>query len=119
MRLKSKFLAGTVVAGVMAIAPLTGAGAASACPKVAGSNLGALTFDQIADLPQTQLAIDAGILTRAEAISFYVPLDRNGDGLLCVHYPPGWDKTQSKIFLDGLDAVSFIVLTENAGSTGK
>src|SRR5688500_14794258 len=79
------------VAALMLVAAPAGAQAAGkpsyGCP--AGFNLGALTADQILQLPRSQAAIAAGVVSEAGIRAGVAGVDKNGTGRVCVQVSKG------------------------------
>ena len=57
------------------------------CP--AGFNLGALTADQVLQLPRSQAAIAAGVVDAAGIRAGVASVDKNGTGRVCVQLSNG------------------------------
>ena len=57
------------------------------CP--AGFNLGALTADQILQLPRSQAAVRDGVVSAAGIRAAVAGLDKNGTGRVCVQLSNG------------------------------
>ena len=85
----------TALAGCAILATAAAAPAAQAakprfgCPP--GFNLGRLTLDEIIDLPRTQAAIEAGLVSEADLRAGFPSLDKNGTGAVCVSLPHGFE----------------------------
>ncbi|HEX5781277.1 MAG TPA: hypothetical protein VFX80_05125 [Solirubrobacteraceae bacterium] len=57
------------------------------CP--AGFNLGALTADQVLNLPRSQAAVAAGVVDAAGIRAGVASVDKNGTGRVCVQLSNG------------------------------
>jgi hypothetical protein len=92
MRMRGRTVLGTVLVGaaVAVAGPVSPAvAAAPSCPAA----FDLLTYEQAFALPQTQLAFDRGLITRAALLPVYQGLDVNGNGVFCVRAPLGWSQT--------------------------
>jgi hypothetical protein len=57
------------------------------CPP--GFNVGSVTLEEYVVLPRSQAAIDAGLATPEEILAGVAPLDKNGNGSVCVQLSHG------------------------------
>jgi hypothetical protein len=89
-RIKQIVLA--VIAGALVLVAAPGAAQAASKPSFGcspGFNLGALTADQILQLPRSQAAIAAGVVSEAGIRAGVASVDKNGTGRVCVQVSNG------------------------------
>src|SRR4051794_20974124 len=76
------------VGAVLLAAPSAGAGGQGGFGCSNGAELGGVTFDQMLLLPRVQAGLVAGVYDAAGNATFFARVDKNGDGLICVHTGP-------------------------------
>ena len=88
----------TRLAAVAAVCGLAGVvaplGATAGKPKYGcapGLNLGAQTFASYLTLPRTQAAIADGLATAQDILASLEPVDKNGNGIVCVQLSHGFE----------------------------
>jgi hypothetical protein len=89
-RIKQIVLAAIV--GALMLVAVPGAAQAASKPSLGcspGFNLGALTVDQILQLPRSQAAIAAGVVDEAGIRAGVASVDKNGTGRVCVQLSNG------------------------------
>jgi hypothetical protein len=59
-----------------------------------GFDLGPVSFEEYLELPRTQAAIEDGLVDEAGVEAFLTGLDRNGNGVVCVQLPHGYEVGQ-------------------------
>ena len=69
-------------------APSAGAGGQGGFGCSSGADLGGVTFDQMLLLPRIQAGLEAGVYDVAGNATFFATVDKNGDGVICVHTGP-------------------------------
>jgi hypothetical protein len=90
-RIKSMFAA-AIAAALILVAVPAGASAAPGKPAYGcppGFNLGALTADQILQLPRSQAAMADGVVSEAGIRAGVAGVDKNGTGRVCVSLSHG------------------------------
>jgi hypothetical protein len=86
------FTTTAIVAALMLVAVPAVAGAAPGKPAYGcppGFNLGAMTADQIVQLPRSQAAIAAGVVDEAGIRAGVASVDKNGTGSVCAKVSHG------------------------------
>jgi hypothetical protein len=84
-----------LVTGAAAVAMTLATGMASAAKPSNGCappfTLHAITAEDYGSLPRSQAAIEAGLIDMEGILAGASAVDTNGDNLLCVQVPPGWN----------------------------
>jgi hypothetical protein len=93
IRFTSGRVAALAVGSTLILAAASGTASAATPPAGcgAGFDLGPLTIDQAVALPRTQAAIADGLTTQGDVRAGYAGLDRNGNGVICVKLPHGFE----------------------------